>query len=129
MLGELRCLQIYNFCCALGEQRGCRYQDWELPFSARLPGEFLQAKESFVLTTSPRASAAGWSRGRRAEWGWAGQALGAEVWGPRLGLGWAGVGEEGGGICVWGLVRAGAKGERRCAQEGLEASRVGGASR
>ena len=36
--------------------------------------------------------------------------------------GCGGVGKEGGGICVWGLVRAGAKGELRSAQEGLEAS-------
>lgn len=43
MLGELRCLQIYNFQCLMGEQRGCRYQDWELPFLH--PGEFLQARE------------------------------------------------------------------------------------
>lgn len=69
---------------------------------------FLWAKESFVLSTSSRARAAGWSRGRRAEWGWgrAGPGWGRSGRSRGWKTGRGGEGRRGRHLCV-GVGRAG----------------------
>lgn len=86
-------------------QSSCRYQGLECAFCMRLPGESLQAKESFVLTTSPEPGLLGGLGGKRAEWGWGRAGLRCRKKYGVEDCGW----REKGGIC--GAERDGAEGE------------------